>query len=76
MGIRKRETFDTVGSVALQKRWLLLLQNTKRQGLQRLRDFVEQKQTQGWKWEDIAEWAIYSTSTTAGDADPFENTGK
>ena len=49
---------------------------SKRQGLQRLRDFVEQKQTQGWKWEDIAEWAIYSTSTTAGEADPFENTGK
>ena len=49
---------------------------SKRQGLQRLRDFVEQKQTQGWKWEDIAEWAIHSTSTTAGDADPFENTGK
>lgn len=47
----------------------------ERQGLQRLRDFVEDKQKRGWKWEDIQEWAVYSTSQKGG-FNPFEECGK
>ena len=53
-----------------------MLNNSKRthkerQGLNKLRDFVKHKEDMGWKWEDIAEWAVYATSTTTG-FDPNE----
>ena len=45
----------------------------EREGLRKLRDFVQSRQERGWKWEDIAEWATYNTSV-AGGIDPFEET--
>ena len=47
----------------------------KAAGIRRLRDFIEDQQRQGKSWEDVAEWAIYSTSQTSG-FDPFENTSR
>lgn len=44
-------------------------------GIRRLRDFIEEQQISGKSWEDVAEWAIYSTSQQSG-FDPFENTGR
>jgi hypothetical protein len=42
----------------------------KAKGIRKLRDFVQSRYEKGWKWEDIAEWAIYSTSSQSG-FDPF-----
>jgi len=44
-------------------------------GIRRLRDFVELQRQQGKTWEDVAEWAVYSTSQQSG-FDPFENTSR
>tara|TARA_R100001086_G_scaffold153989_2_gene82099 strand:+ start:924 stop:1154 length:231 start_codon:yes stop_codon:yes gene_type:complete len=46
----------------------------QRAGLQRLRDFLKSREDAGWPWEQVAEWAIYSTSTTSDAFDPFEGT--
>ena len=46
----------------------------QRAGLQRLRDFLKSREDAGWPWEQVAEWAIYSTSTTSDTFDPFEGT--
>lgn len=45
----------------------------KSKGIRRLRDFVEDQRNQGKTWEDVADWAIYSTSQSSG-FDPFEGT--
>jgi|TARA_R110002012_G_scaffold284358_1_gene475105 hypothetical protein len=42
-------------------------------GIRRLRDFIESQRAQGKSWEDVAEWAIYSTNQTSG-FDPFDQT--
>lgn len=43
----------------------------KAKGIRKLRDFVQSRRDSGWKWEDIADWAVYSTSTTSETFDPF-----
>jgi len=45
----------------------------KSRGLNKLKQFVKQKQISGWEWKDVAEWAVYSTSQRAG-FNPFEMT--
>ena len=46
----------------------------KAKGIRKLRDFVQSRRDSGWKWEDIADWAVYSTSTTSETFDPFSQT--
>ncbi len=40
-------------------------------GIRRLRNFIEAQQESGKSWQDVAEWAIYSTSVQSNDFDPF-----
>tara|TARA_R100000734_G_C3315656_1_gene107727 strand:- start:1335 stop:1562 length:228 start_codon:yes stop_codon:yes gene_type:complete len=45
----------------------------KSKGIRRLRDFIESQQRSGKSWDDVAEWAMYSSSQQSG-FDPFEGT--
>jgi len=42
-------------------------------GLKRLKDFVQDCQSNGWAWKDIAEWATYNTATQSG-FNPIQDT--
>jgi len=69
----KKTEIDSYEKLLYWLETMAIIHKDRRSGILQLKAFIEKKQQAGWRWEDIAEWANYSTAVATSDFNPFDD---